>query len=347
MTQIALNGRFYAHRPTGMQRYALEVSKRCAGFLDVLKPARGLRGPSGHLWEQLYLPSVVRGRMLWSPNNTGPLAVAHQVCTIHDLIPLEHPEWFNRRFGQWYEWLLPRLGKRVQHLIAVSEFTKQRVVELLRVPEQRVTVIPNGVSEEFFPRSAAESKGVRKRLGIDNPDHLLSVGSLEPRKNLHRLLAAWKKVQASTPRELELVVVGPRNPNPRVFGDVALSELPPRVHFTGYVPDECLPGLYSGALAFVYPSLYEGFGLPPLEAMACGTPVVTSRGSSLVEVVGDDGVLVDPWDENSIAEGILEILSNETFRNGLRERARVRAKKFTWEGAARQTLKVLLEQSRC
>lgn len=345
MQQIALNGRFYAHRPTGMQRYALEISRRCDGFLDVLKPSLGLRGPSGHLWEQLYLPSAVRGRMLWSPNNTGPIAVTRQVCTIHDLIPLEHPEWFSRRFAQWYEWLLPRLCRRVQHLIAVSEFTRQRCIELLGVREDRVTVIPNGVSKTFYPRTAEESSEARRQLEIESSAYLLSVGSLEPRKNLHRLLEAWRRIQNSVPADIELVVVGPRNPNPRVFGDVALRSIPPRVHFTGYVPDECLPALYSGALAFVYPSLYEGFGLPPLEAMACGTPVVTSRGSSLDEVVGDAGILVNPLDTNSIAEGILRILSDDTLRSSLREKALLRSKTFTWEDAAQRTLQLLLEQS--
>src|SRR6266852_2908724 len=116
MAGIALNARFYVHRPTGMQRYALELVGRLENWLDQVRPARALRGPAGHLWEQLYLPAAVRGRLLWSPNNTGPLAVGRQVCTIHDLIPLDHPEGFNRRFSAWYEWLLPRLAKKVQHI---------------------------------------------------------------------------------------------------------------------------------------------------------------------------------------------------------------------------------------
>ena len=152
MNRIALNARFYAHRPTGMQRYAIELFRRFANQLDPLRPAMALRGPAGHLWEQVYLPSAVRGRLLWSPNNTGPLAIARQVCTIHDLIPIDRPEWFNPRFAQWYQWLLPRLARRVQHIIAISEYTKQRVIERLRVPASKITVIPNGVDERFSPR---------------------------------------------------------------------------------------------------------------------------------------------------------------------------------------------------
>src|SRR5258707_8211193 len=221
MMQIALNARCLAHRPTGMQRSALELSRRFADHLDPLAPSRHLRGPSGHLWEQLYLPSAVRGRLLWSPNNTGPLAVSKQVCTIHDLIPLDHPEWFNRRFARWYSWLLPRLAKRVQRIIAVSEFTRQRIVELLGVQAEKVVVIPNGVDTHFSPRDPEEIAAARLASGIESSSYLLCVGSLEPRKNLIRLLEAWLAAQPMVPEDLVLVVVG-GDANARVFGPAAI-----------------------------------------------------------------------------------------------------------------------------
>jgi glycosyltransferase involved in cell wall biosynthesis len=344
MTNIALNARFYAHRPTGMQRYALELSRRFAGVMEPLYPARSLRGTAGHLWEQFCLPSAVRGRLLWSPNNTGPLAVERQVCTIHDLIPLDHPEWFQPSFVQWYRWLLPRLARRVRHIIAVSEFTMQRIMELLRVPAGKITVIPNGVDRRFSPSEAWEIEHARHVLRISSPHYLLCVGSLEPRKNLSGLLEAWRRVQSRVPAEVELVVAGAPG-NSRVFGSVSTDSLPPRVHFTGYVADEFLPALYSGALALLYPSLYEGFGLPPLEAMACGAPTVTSNGTSLPEVVGDAAILVDPYDPDSIADGILRVLSSSGLRDELREKARARAASLTWEKTAQQTLGLLLQQS--
>jgi glycosyltransferase involved in cell wall biosynthesis len=344
MTSIALNARFYAHRPTGMQRYALELSRRFPDYLDPVRPTKSLGGTAGHLWEQLYLPSAVHGRLLWSPNNTGPLAVERQVCTVHDLIPIDHPEWFNIRFARWYEWLLPRLAKRVRHIIAISEFTKQRVVDLLRVKEDKVTVIPNGVDNRFCPQSSEAIESMRRALQITNKSYLLCVGSLEPRKNLLRLLEAWKIAMPRIPDKLELVVAGAPG-NSRVFGTVAIASVPARVHFTGYVPEEYLPGLYAGAVAMVYPSLYEGFGLPPLEAMACGTPVVTSNGTSLPEVVGGSAVLVDPYDAASIADGIVKIASSQSLRDSLAEQSRTRAARFTWEHAAHQTLRVLLEQT--
>lgn len=340
MTPIAVNARFHAHRATGMQRYALELSRRFAGFLDPVRPGRPLSGAAGHLWEQLYLPSAVRGRLLWSPNNTGPLAVERQICTIHDLIPLDHPEWFNRRFAQWYAWLLPRLARRVRHIIAVSEFTRQRIVDLLGVRPANVTVIPNGVDSRFSPKGIEEVEAVRRALGISSPSYLLCVGSVEPRKNLLRLLAAWKIAQSSVPEDVDLVVAGARG-STRVFGSVAIESVPARVHFTGYVADEHLPGLYSGALALVYPSLYEGFGLPPLEAMACGIPVVTSNGTSLPEVVGDTAVFVDPRDVESIADGIVRLVSRADLRSVLREKSRQRAAQFTWSRCAERTLRLL------
>ncbi len=184
MAAIALNARFYSHVPTGMQRYGLEMAKRFAEELFVVRPNRPLRGTEGHAWEQLYLPIASRGRLLWSPNNTGPLSVARQVCTIHDIIPIDRPEWFSPRFSAWYNWLLPKLVHRVQHLIAVSEFTKQRLVERLGVAPSKVTVVWNGVDAQFTPRPLDEIERMRREVGISSRKYLLSVGSLEPRKIL-------------------------------------------------------------------------------------------------------------------------------------------------------------------
>lgn len=344
MASIALNARFFAHRPTGMQRYALELSRRFEDRVEVVRPARALRGLVGHLWEQLYLPSAVGKKLLWSPNNTGPLAVSRQVCTIHDLIPLDHPEWFNSRFAAWYEWLLPRLAKKVRHIIAISQFTKRRIVERLGIPPEKITAVLNGVDARFSPRPPQEVEAVRRSLGISSPAYLLCVGSLEPRKNLQRLLQAWAMAQAWLPDEMELVVAGAKGSS-LVFETASLGPVPPRVRFAGYVADEQLPSLYAGALALVYPSLYEGFGLPPLEAMACGTPVVTSNTSSLPEVVGDAAILVDPENVDSIADGIFRVLSSATLRYTMRQRGLERAREITWDRAARQTLQVLLEQA--
>ena len=345
MAAIALNARFYSHVPTGMQRYGIEMADRLADLLTVVRPSSPLRGATGHLWEQVYLPAASGSRLLWSPNNTGPLAVARQVCTMHDIIPVEHPEWFNARFAAWYKWLLPRLTRRAQHLIAVSQFTKDRLVERFGINPGKITVVWNGVDSQFRPRTDQEIADVRDALGIRSPRYLLSLGSLEPRKNVRRLLAAWTRLKRELPDDLELVVVGAKGAS-LVFQDAGIVEAPEGVHFAGYARQEHLPALYSGALALVYPSLYEGFGLPPLEAMACGTPVITSNTTSLPEITGGAALLVDPLDVEAIAAAMLRVVRDEHLRSMMRSQSLAHAANLTWDASAAQTRKVLEECNR-
>ena len=343
MASIALNARFYSHVPTGMQRYGIEMADRLGDLLDVLRPASPMRGAAGHLWEQVYLAAASGSRLLWSPNNTGPLAVARQICTMHDIIPVEHPEWFNARFAAWYRWLLPRLTHRVRHLIAVSQFTKDRLVERFGINPDKITVVWNGVDAEFRPRTNGEINEVRRALGIDSPRYLLSLGSLEPRKNIGRLLTAWSRLKRELPNDIGLVVAGSKGA-PLVFRNAGITEIPEGVHFTGYVKQEHLPALYSGALALVYPSLYEGFGLPPLEAMACGTPVIASNTTSLPEVTGGAALLVDPLDEDAIAAAILKVAADARLRASMGIQSLAHASSLTWDASARATRKILEER---
>ena len=340
MRDIALNARFRVHRITGMQRYAIEISRRLDDILHSIDAPSGLRGPAGHAWEQLCLPVVASGRLLWSPNNTGPLACRRQVVTIHDLIPLEHPEWFSRQFSAWYQYLLPRLARRAAHFIAVSDYTKQRLQELLRVDPNRITVIPNGVDPSFRPASGDAVAQARAALGIASGRYLLCVGSVEPRKNIAGLLKAWRIAQAQLDDDVTLVVAGAAGLS-RVFSGVRLGELPPRVQFLGYVPDERLTAIYTGASAFIYPSLYEGFGIPPLEAMACGVPVITSNTTSLPQVTGGAAILVDPLQPGQMADAILELFHNGPLRAELIAKGLSRAGVYDWDDAARQTRSLL------
>ena len=340
MHAIKLNGRFYSHRPTGMQRYALELVSRIGDRLQVLRPKHSLRGGLGHLWEQVYLPVATGSGLLWSPNNTGPLGVSHQVCTVHDLIPLDHPEWFNPRFVALYRWLMPRLMARLQHIIAISEFTKRRLLHLFNVDAAKITVVPNGVDGLFRPAPLARVRRVRASLQLGDKPYVLCVSSFEPRKNLKALLAAWAALPSSIRSEFQLVLAGARGSS-KVFGDAEIVEPPPGAIFTGYVSQEDLPALYSGAEIFAYPSLYEGFGLPPLEAMAAGVPVLTSNSSSIPEVVGDAGVLVDPADIDSIREGLYRLMTKEALRKELSERGLNRARTMSWDRTAGETWRIL------
>lgn len=339
---IVCNTRTLSATLTGAQRYTAELVERLRPYIHCIEPNRGQSGAVGHLWEQSVLPLRLRDRLLWSPSNTGPLMVSRQVVTVHDVIPLDHPEWFSPRFVRWFRWLIPRLVRRVQRVITDSSFTRERIVKITGISEDKIVVVGAGVDRRFSPRSRAEVASLRKTLGIHASAYVLSLGSLEPRKNLPRLLQAWGRILPKLPPELWLLVAGAPG-NPLIYRKVSMDNLPHRVKVMGYVADEHLPALYSGALAFAYPSLYEGFGLPVLEAMAAGVPSVASNRASLPEVAGDTGILVDPTDVDAIGMAIYRLVKDGTFRAELRRRCLERAAKFTWERTADLTLQVLKE----
>lgn len=204
----------------------------------------------------------------------------------------------------------------------------------------KITVIHLAAGEHFRPQAEPVIHSVLDRTGVRQP-YILYVGSIEPRKNLIRLLEAFAQLRHWSTR-WDLVVVGGRNiwKSSPVGETTEKLELKHFVHFTGYIPDSDLPGIYNGADLFVFPSLYEGFGLPVLEAMACGTPVITSNTSSLPEVAGDAALLVDPYNVEEIAAAMRHVLEDSALANDLRERGLEHAKKFSWEKTARQTISV-------
>ncbi len=337
---VFVNGRFRVHAMTGLRRYAEELISRMDGNLRVLEPGGNLTGLAGHAWEQWALPMRVRAGFLWSPCNTGPIGFGRQVVTIHDMFPLDHPEWFTPNFVRCFRAIVPRLIRRVQGVIAVSEYTKRRIAAAVPEAEDKIAVIHSGIGAQFCPaRSNAPAEAARA-LGLPSRNYLLSVSSIEPRKNVARILTAWERLLPHLPQDLWLVLAGKQG-DKGVFASGGAGHVPERVHFTGYVPDDFLPGLYSGAQAFLFPSLAEGFGFPALEAMACGTPVLTSAASSLPEVCGTAAYLVDPCKIHEIALGIIELTSNQDLRTNLRIRGLSRAAKFKWETAANKTWSVL------
>jgi glycosyltransferase involved in cell wall biosynthesis len=329
---------------TGVQRYTLELLKRFGSRVATIEPTTRAEGLKGHAWEQFVLPTRLQGRLLWSPSNTGPLSVERQVVTIMDVAPLDHPAWSSTQFSLWYRALLPNLARRVRAILTVSNFSKSRLVCHCPFAEHKIHVVHNAADKRFSPAAAAEISAARKLLAIPSPSYFLALGSLEPRKNLRRLLAAWSRVESELPKDVWLVLAGAKGKQ-QVFGDQSLGELPSRVHLTGHVPDQLVPALYSGAIACAYVSLYEGFGLPPLEAMACGTPVITSNAGSLLEVVGDAALTVDPFDVDRIAGALLEIASDSELREKLRSKGLVRATMFDWNKTAEATMSVLEQAS--
>lgn len=335
-----VNARFLAHRVTGIQRYAREIAGRLSGSPAMLEPARG-KGALGHLWEQTTLPRLASGRLLWSPCGAGPLGYTRQVVTFHDLFPIEHPEWYSAAYARWYSLMFRQLAARAVHLIAVSEYTKQRIVAVLGRSPEDVTVVHNGAAATTRLTTTLEASRASSALALPSRRYVLSLSSLEARKNLPTIFAAWRLAQRSLPDNVWLVLAGQRA-DASVFGRQQLEAIPARVHFTGYVPEEHLAGLYSGASLFLFPSLAEGFGLPLLEAMSCGLRAVTSNNSSLPEVGGDAAVYVDPLNVREIAHAILRNMPKENAAARPYLPALAQAGRFCWGDAARRTEDVLL-----
>jgi glycosyltransferase involved in cell wall biosynthesis len=273
-------------------------------------------------------------------NNVFPYRVraARHVLTVHDLTLLLFPEWHppDRRRLMTRE--LDPAVRRADHVITPSHATRIDVLKCLPVEPDRVCVIPEGVSGAFAPLPRERLTTLLAPLGLRPGEYLLFLGTLEPRKNLLRLLEA---VEQAGPTIGPLVVAGGRGWGDRQLrATLARLQRTGRVRALGYVSDSARPPLLGGARAFVYPSLYEGFGLPPLEAMACGTPVVTSSVASLVEVVGDAALLVDPRDVAALAAALRRIWEDDALRADLAARGRAQARRFTWERTARLTLDV-------
>lgn len=338
--RIVCNDRIMASPVTGVQRYLGEILRRTGEAIDTVAPARPLSGAKAHLWDQAVLPSKLLGRLLWSPSNSGPLAVRRQVLTIHDTISLDHPEWISGLNARWYRAMQPSLIRRVAHIIAVSEFTRQSVIHWSGVCEDKVTVIPSGVDGRFQPTGPAAADEVRTRLNLPVERYFLSNCSLEPRKNLAGLFASWSAAQPSLPNDVWLYISGGFGAS-TTFGVYDLPPLPPRVRLLGRVHDDILPALMSGATGFLYLSLYEGFGLPPIEAMACGTPAIVSDLTAIPEVVGDAALRVEPTSIADVAALIVAVAHDEALRADYRARGLARARRFDWDDCAGRTLNLL------
>ncbi len=328
--EIVVNGRFLSRRLTGVERYGREILS-CIGNNYRLETTR-TNGWRGHVWEQFILASKVSHRsILWSPANTGPLVIRNQALTIHDLSPLEHPEWFRKSFAAWYRLFLPILVQRIQVVFTPSEYVKRKVCSRFGI--NNVIVTPNGVDCTHFHPSARQTK-------YDLPQkYILFLGTLEPRKNLNGLLSAWNEIKSNF-KDTWLMIAGTSGnvfKSPNLTGDLE------RVCFLGYVDDEDLPGLYAAAMLFVLPSIEEGFGLPALEAMACGTPVLVSNGGALCEVVGDAGVVFDLSQKDSLSNAMCEYLVNKSLRASMQEKGLERARSFSWQSTADLIWKTLHE----
>jgi glycosyltransferase involved in cell wall biosynthesis len=271
-----------------------------------------------------------------------PFAPCPVVTTIHDL-SFEHlPETFKRRSRAQLRLTVRRTARKAALILTLSEFSRRDIIETYAVGSERVIVTPAAAPTHFKPvTSETELEKTRERYGI-GANYLLSLGSIQPRKNLTRLIEAFQQLRKSRPDDElpQLVIAGKRGwLDDEVFRAAQQDSLNGSVKFIGYVPEEDLPALYSGAMCFVYPSYFEGFGLPVLEAMQCGAPVIAGNQTSLPEVAGDAALLFDPFDTRALGEAIARVIDHPDYRADLRARGLKRAAEFSWTATARLTLK--------
>lgn len=315
----------------------------CVQWVSSARPLRS--GAQRVLWEQTVLP-----RLLWrdgiqvffSPAFILPvLWNGAGVVTVHDLNFEVSPQTIHPVRRAYLRAITRHSVRRARAVIAISGATREDIMRFYGVPAGKIAVIPYGLDAFFNPDNARQLEPmVRERYRLPE-EFLLFVGTLEPRKNLLRLLEAYALAlrQSSLP---PLVLAGaPGWQHERILAQARRLGIEGNLLFAGYVPREHLPGVYASARALLYPSLYEGFGLPPLEAIGCGTPVLASNLSAMPEVVGDAGLLVDPFNVPEMAEGIVRVTWDDALRRQVVERGRERALRFRWDEAARQTLQVL------
>lgn len=341
--EIFINGRFLTQQITGVQRYALEMTRALDQLIDtdialkkycfiILAPKNIIQDVTfknicviqkgkliGHLWEQIELPYYTRGRYLLNFCNCAPVLKSNQAVTIHDAAVSACPAGFSWKFRTWYKCMLSILGRRLNTIFTVSEFSRSELNKYFCIPQAKIHITYNGV--EYLAKIKPDERILQKVPR----KYILAVASQNPNKNFQLI----RKVAKLLP-DIDFVIVG--GGNRYVFGEVH-SEKMSNVYYTGYVSDEELVALYQHADVFVYPSLYEGFGIPPLEAMYFGCPVIVSNCASLPEVCGEAALYCDPHDVNSLCDCIEE-LSQEKVRNNLIAKGIERCRRFTFKKSA-------------
>lgn len=356
--RIALDCRTVTSPKTGDRTYALSLSRALAAsagedelFLYTWERTTLTEHPQRNVhsvllpawprwtWTPIAFPRDLRARRMDLAHVqylVPPVAPCPVVTTIHDVAFRRFPKLFPLKHRLLLNWLIPMAVRQAAAILTGSEATRNDLVELFGAAPESVHVTPYAADEAYRPMRRRDAvDAVRRHLGVPVP-YILSVGVLQPRKNLPRLVRAYNRIAARVPHRL--VLVGKEGWAPEELR-AAVAETPVgrEVIFTGYVADADLPALYAAADLFVYPSLYEGFGLPPLEAMACGAPVITSRVSSLPEVAGDAAVLIDPTSETELSDAMLELLGDPGRRRELSERGLARAEQFSWSRTAQLT----------
>jgi glycosyltransferase involved in cell wall biosynthesis len=333
--RVLIDGRALVGHRTGIGVHTAEIARRLAveprpliASHAAIEDREGLeecrfrvdRAPLGVIWQQLLLPRIDEADVLWGPHGTLPVAWRRPaVITLHDFTSLTMPRRHRLQTILSFNLVIGRSLEMASRIACVSQAVANEAMRGFGIDPQRVEIVPNGVDEFFSPGEDAEG------------DYLLYTGTLEPRKGLDVLFAGWGSLPEPRPR---LVLCGDAGWKTRMPDD-------PRIEVTGYVSRERLRALYRGALAFVYPSLHEGFGIPPLEAMACGAPVIATRTGAIPEFAGDAALLVPPGDRDALRAALLRLLGDAELRHELRAKGPERAKLYRWDRSARLMTQLL------
>lgn len=342
--RYTVNARFRTQNLSGVQRYATEICNRLGGQISEIVPSRRCsQGMAAHAWEQSVLPLQSLNSVLWSPCNSGPLGARRHVVTIHDMSVFDYPADFSKKYRLWYQWLTPKLVRRSARVLTVSEFSRSRIIDLTGVHPEKVVVVPNGVADFFRAEESRFSNASDHIKGVMQSPYILAVGSLNPRKNLKNLIAAWNSIRSNSDLEdVKLLIAG--GIETHVFNGKGIEDPDPSVCFLGRVSDSDLSLLYRRALVCVNPSFYEGFGLPIVESFATGCPVACSEISAFKEVAGDAALYFDPHSPDSLGQTLLQAI--RTYRNPEDRLAAVDplqkvSRKFNWNDSAKSVLEVL------
>jgi len=349
---IYINGRFLTQKTTGVQRFAEEVGKALAGIRNdvvflvpektqVVKKeflsnfnVQEVKGGNGHFWEQFTLPKYLKrlnSPLLLNLCSTAPAFYKNKIVTHHDITYVRFPESFSKPFRLWYRALVPIMIKNSKCLLTVSEFSKKEISTFYRCENKRVEVISNAVSKEFQPPQPSLGNSIDS-----SNQYVLAVSSPNYHKNFHGLIEAF----SASNLDIKLKIIGDRA---GTFSKVKFSEDDPRIEFLGRVNDDELVALYQNAKFFAFPSFYEGFGIPPLEAQACGCPVISSDRASLKEVLADSAVYFSPDSKAEIIEALESVDKDASLRESLKRKGENNVTRFSWSSSAEKLNKIISE----